>query len=112
MKTPKLTLNTEVCKLENAPTPDIEVVFACGIRIKYTSQDSTIHQDENEYHIDCPEKIPEHLKPYIDQGKVYKSYCIQLETLLEGVETQLNIPPLFPVTFGTVHSKVKEKEFQ
>ena len=115
MKTPKLTLNTEVCKcsiMENAPTPDIEVVFACGIRIKYTSQDSTIHQDENEYHIDCPEKIPEHLKPYIDQGKVYKSYCIQLETLLEGVETQLNIPPLFPVTFGTVHSKVKEKEFQ
>ncbi|KAI6655044.1 hypothetical protein LOD99_2333 [Oopsacas minuta] len=98
--------------MENSPSPDIEMTFVCGIKIKYTSQESTLHKGDDKYQLDCPEKIPEHLLPYIDQAKIYKSYSTQLETLLEGVEAQLNIPPLFPVTFGTVHSKFKEKDIQ
>ena len=112
-KTPKLTLNTEVCKcciMENSPTPNIEIQFVCGIKVKYATQASTIQEEDRKYNLDCQKEIPKHLLPYIEQAKVYKSYSTQLETLLEGVETQLNVPPLFPVTFGTAHSKVKEKE--
>ena len=112
-KTPKLTLNTEVCKcciMENSPTPNIEIQFVCGIKVKYSSHATTIQTEDNKYNLDSPKEIPEYLLPYIEQAKVYKCYSTQLETLLEGVETQLNVPPLFPVTFGTAHSKVREKE--
>ena len=112
-KTPKLTLNTEVCKcciMENSPTPNIEIQFVCGIKVKYSSHASTVQEGDNKYRLDFPKEIPEHLLSFVEQAKVYKSYSTQLETLLEGIETQLNIPPLFPVTFGTAHSKGREKE--
>ena len=112
-KTPKLTLHTEVCKcsiMENSPNPDIEVAFQCGIKVRYAGHSSTIHTEDNKYSLENMQILPQHLLPYIEQAKLYRSYSTKLEALLEGIETQMNVPPLFPVSFGTAHSKINEKE--